>query len=155
MLLAGARRGASMFVIASATPCMGFMVPGASIAGVRVGRGLHSGARRPAMGPMMMTPRGPVRKEGERPLSGVPPQLGALAAAVTAATTALPNQASAAAASVAEVAQASAASSASDQVSVAAGGCLKASAKVADADCKGGGCRRTTDHRAALFVYCD
>ena len=33
MLLAGARRGASMFVIATAAPCMGFVVPGAAIAG--------------------------------------------------------------------------------------------------------------------------
>jgi signal peptide peptidase SppA len=118
--LAVARRG-SMLVVASAAPCMGFMIPGASIAGV--GRGLHSGIHRPhtGMGPRMMAPRSPLHKDGARPLSGGPQQLGAMAAAVTAAIMALPNTASAAAESVAGLAQASVASSASDQMMMEVG----------------------------------
>ena len=117
---AAARRG-SMLVVASAAPCMGFMIPGASVAGV--GRGLHSGTHRPhtGMGPRMMAPRSPLHKDGARPLSGGPQQLGAMAAAVTAAITALPNTASAAAESVAGLAQASVASSASDQMMMEVG----------------------------------
>ena len=106
----------SALIVASASPCVSFVIPAAPISGAA--RGMYTNPRPAGLVMMASNNRGPPFKNGARPFSGVPQQLGALAAAVVAGTTGLPSQAAAAAESLTEVAQASVASSATDQVAL-------------------------------------